>query len=60
VVGNQWTAKAVFKAYSQGRQIQQVVKDLNGTGDDESSVGKPSEIVRTNLRHKLNQLLGVY
>jgi hypothetical protein len=59
VVSDQWTAKAVFEAYSQGRQIQQVVEDLTGTGDGECSVGKPSDIVRTNLRHKLNRLLGV-
>jgi hypothetical protein len=60
VVSDQWTAKAVFEAYSQGRQIQQVVEDLTCAGDDDCSVGKPLDIVQANLRHKLNQLLGVY
>jgi hypothetical protein len=58
-VRDQWTAKVVFEAYSQGRQIQEVVEELTGLGDENSSAGKPSDIIRTNLRHKLNGLLGV-
>ncbi|EFP93134.1 uncharacterized protein PGTG_19150 [Puccinia graminis f. sp. tritici CRL 75-36-700-3] len=57
VVRDQWTAKVIFEAYSQGRQIQEVVEELTGSGDENSSAGKPSDIIRTNLRHKLNGLL---
>jgi len=56
VTEEKWSAGPTFEAYSQGRSIQDVIEDFQGSAFKKA---KRSDAIRTELRGKLNKLLGV-